>query len=234
MPFTWNEGQINVRRNGRYGMLTTSFGLTVFFDWRSAVYVKLPSTYKEAVCGLCGNYNGNRQDDLIPKNGNKPIAAAQFGDSWRVAVIPGCVNGCKKKCPKCDINEKVRYETNNFCGMIRDPSGPFKKCHSIVKPAESFGNCVFDSCLYKGRKDVLCQAISSYVASCQDAGAEVSNWRSSRFCGKKCFHRRKINFSFDFGCTSCESSLYQNVFKAFSLSFMFSIYSIEMSKEQPL
>lgn len=153
-------------------------------------------------------------------------------------MIPGCVNGCKRKCPKCDINEKVRYETNNFCGMIRDRSGPFKKCHGSVNPAGSFGNCVFDSCLYKGRKDVLCQAISSYVASCQDAGAEVSNWRSSGFCRKKCFKNRtmilKKNKLVLILGVLCESSLYQNVFKAFSLSFVFSMCSNEMSKEQPL
>lgn len=185
LPVTLAEGKVSVHRSGWYAVVTTDFGLKVTFNWESAVFVTLPNNYMENVCGLCGNYNGKPQDDLIPKNGEKPVSAADFGNSWRVAEIPGCVGGCKEKCPDCDISQKVQYEKGDFCGIIRDPKGPFRDCHAKIDPASYFEDCVYDVCLYNGRKDVLCQAITSYTSACQGVGAKVYSWRTSQFCGEK-------------------------------------------------
>lgn len=193
LPVTLDE-RITVQKNGAYAVVTTDFGLKVAFDWLSQASVTLPGTYEGAVCGLCGNYNGNQADDLIPKNGEKPVSPPEFGDSWQVAEIPGCVGGCKGVCPKCDINQKVQYEQKDFCGIIKDPSGPFRECHPKVSPAEFFEDCVFDVCLYKGRQDVLCEAVASYTGACQNEGAKVYDWRTSQFCGKKCLYFNKICF----------------------------------------
>uniref|UniRef100_A0A3Q3INE2 VWFD domain-containing protein n=1 Tax=Monopterus albus TaxID=43700 RepID=A0A3Q3INE2_MONAL len=186
LPVTLAEGQVSVYKSGLYAVVTVNFGLKVTFNWESAVFVTLPSNYMDAVCGLCGNYNGKPQDDLIPKNGDKPVSQAEFGTSWKVADIPGCVNGCKGVCPDCDINQKVQYEKGDFCGILRDPKGPFRDCHAKVDPAGYFEDCVYDVCLYKGKKDVLCQAITAYTTACQSAGAKVYSWRTNEFCAVKC------------------------------------------------
>uniref|UniRef100_A0A665VVA1 Fc fragment of IgG binding protein n=1 Tax=Echeneis naucrates TaxID=173247 RepID=A0A665VVA1_ECHNA len=186
LPVTLAGGQVSVYKNGWYAVVKTNFGLKVFFNWESAVFVTLPSNYMGAVCGLCGNYNGKSQDDLIPKNGNRPVSPEVFGASWRVAEIPGCVEGCKGACPDCDITQKVQYEKRDFCGILRDASGPFRDCIAKVDPAGYFEDCVYDVCLYKGRKDVLCQAITAYTSACQDVGAKVYSWRTSQFCAVKC------------------------------------------------
>uniref|UniRef100_H2RJX0 Fc gamma binding protein n=1 Tax=Takifugu rubripes TaxID=31033 RepID=H2RJX0_TAKRU len=186
LPVTLDEGRISVQKNGLIAVVTTTFGLKVTFDWRSRASVTLPGTYEGAVCGLCGNYNGKKADDLIPKNGDKPVPASEFGNSWKIGEIPGCVGGCKGVCPKCDINQKIQYEQKDFCGIIKDPSGPFRECHAKVSPAEYFEDCVFDVCMYKGRKEELCQAVTSYTEACQNEGAKVFNWRTSQFCAMKC------------------------------------------------
>lgn len=182
-----------MEKNGFYAVVTTNFGLKVAFDWRSRASVTLPGTYKGVVCGLCGNYNDKMQDDLIPKDGGKPVSPPDFGNSWKVAEIPGCNGGCKGVCPKCDINQKVQYEQKDFCGIIKDPSGPFRDCHAKVNPDEYFEDCIFDVCLYKGRKDVLCQAVASYTDACQNEQAKVYNWRTAQFC-------REFNFNNIFYC----------------------------------
>lgn len=182
LPTTLEEGKISVQKHGSYGVIKTEFGLKVTFDWRSRASVTLPGDYKGTVCGLCGNYNGNKKDDLIPKNGNKPVSAADFGNSWKVGEIPGCVGGCKGVCPKCDINQKVKYEQKSFCGILKDPRGPFRDCISKVSPDEFFEDCVFDVCLFNGRQNVLCDAIASYTEACQNQGAKVYEWRKSQSC----------------------------------------------------
>ncbi|KAM4735256.1 IgGFc-binding protein [Anableps anableps] len=202
LPINLNEGQIFMHKSGLYAVVTTDFGLKVTFDWKSSVFVTLPSNYMGAVCGLCGNYNGKHQDDLIPKDGNKPVTPAAFGSSWKVAEIPGCVEGCKGVCPTCDITEKIQYEKKDFCGLIRDPKGPFRECHAKVDPAEYLEDCVYDVCLYKGRKDVLCQAITSYTSACQKVGAKVYSWRTSQFCAMKC----PINSHYEICATACPAT----------------------------
>lgn len=205
LPVTLAGGQVSVFKSGLYAVVTTTFGLKVSFNWESAVFVTLPSNYMEAVCGLCGNYNGKPQDDLTPKNGDKPVSPASFGASWRVAEIPGCVDGCKGVCPDCDITQKVKYEKGDFCGLLRDPKGPFRDCHAKVDPEDYFKDCVYDVCLYKGRKDVLCQAITEYTSACQAVGAKVYSWRTSQFCGKKCIYFNKIMYCIVLYCIYCSS-----------------------------
>ncbi|KAM4568117.1 IgGFc-binding protein [Fundulus diaphanus] len=202
LPIDINDGQISVHKSGWYAVLTTDFGLKVIFDWGSAAFVTLPSSYMGAVCGLCGNYNGEPQDDLTPKGGSKPVKPADFGSSWRVAEIPGCVEGCKGVCPNCDFTEKVLYEKKEFCGIIGDPKGPFRDCHAKVDPANYLEDCVYDVCLYKGSKDVLCQAITSYTSACQGVGAEVYSWRTSQFCAVKC----PVNSHFEICATACPTT----------------------------
>lgn len=194
LPVKLNDSKISVHKSASKAVLTTDFGLKVTFDWVYNLFVTLPSNYMGAVCGLCGNYNGKHQDDLIPKNGATPVSPSDFGDSWKVADIPGCEGGCKGACPRCDINEKILYEKEDFCGILTDPKGPFRDCHSKVDPANYFEDCVFDVCMYKGRRDVLCKAITSYTSDCQASGATVHSWRTKKFCGEKYFPFYPIPF----------------------------------------
>ncbi|CAN9514343.1 unnamed protein product [Ophioblennius macclurei] len=202
LPVALHNGKINVYKNGFFAVVTTDFGLTVRFNWGSGVFVTVPSSYMGAVCGLCGNYNGNRNDDLIPKNGKEPAKWEDFGNSWRVAEIPGCVGGCNGPCPVCDIHEKVKYEGKDVCGLISDPKGPFRDCHAKIDPAPYFEDCVYDVCLYRGRKDILCQAITAYTSACQDQGLEVYSWRKAQFCEVKC----PANSHYDICPTGCPAT----------------------------
>ncbi|XP_041082394.1 IgGFc-binding protein [Polyodon spathula] len=186
LPVYLSDGQVVVYRKGWYGIVHTNFDLTVAFDWNSRVSVTLPSTYAGAVCGLCGNYNSKSQDDLQMKNGQMTNNPNDFGQSWRVAEIPGCVSGCKGTCPDCDITQKNQYQTKEYCGIINDPKGPFRDCHAKVNPTGYFNDCVYDVCLFKGLQSSLCQAITSYTSACQDAGAKVYPWRSDKFCRPSC------------------------------------------------
>ncbi|XP_067094200.1 IgGFc-binding protein [Osmerus mordax] len=202
LPVSLSEGQISVYKSGWYAVVTTDFGLKVSFDWNSNAFVTLPSTYQGAVCGLCGNYNGKPQDDLVPKNGKALVNALEFGGSWIVEEIPGCLHGCKGTCPECDVTQKRAYETGDFCGLLRDPKGPFRDCHSQVDPAGYFEDCVYDVCLYKGRKDVLCQALTAYTSACQATGAKVYNWRSSQLCEVRC----SANSHYDVCASNCPAT----------------------------
>lgn len=66
-------------------MVSTDFGLTVKFDGNHRVEVTLPSSFKEKVCGMCGNYNGNAADDFLNPDGVLEPDSTSLGNSWQVS-----------------------------------------------------------------------------------------------------------------------------------------------------
>nr|XP_019957505.1 PREDICTED: IgGFc-binding protein-like [Paralichthys olivaceus] len=183
LPITL-KGKVTVRQFGDRAEIETKFGLHVSYNWDSTVQVKVPSTYAGAMCGLCGNYNRNPKDDLLLNNGTLAESADELGKSWRIAEIPGCVDGCKNKsqCPSCDITQKEKYETDEYCGLLRKSSGPFRDCHDIKNADSFFKNCVYDVCLHNGKNGSWCNYLHSYTVECQKKGVIVSNWRTKDFC----------------------------------------------------
>uniref|UniRef100_A0A672JWE9 VWFD domain-containing protein n=1 Tax=Sinocyclocheilus grahami TaxID=75366 RepID=A0A672JWE9_SINGR len=201
LPLHLIEGQISVFRSGWSAVVQTSFGLRVTFDWNSFATVTVPSTYMGAICGLCGNYNGNPEDDLTVRGTALPASGPiEFGASWSVAEIPDCVHGCTDSCQDCDLTRRSLYETSDFCGLLRDPQGPFRDCQTVLNPAPFFEDCVYDVCLYNGRRDILCQAITAYVSACQAIGRTISPWRTAEFCGVQC----PVHSHYELCGSSCE------------------------------
>uniref|UniRef100_A0A665TCH1 VWFD domain-containing protein n=1 Tax=Echeneis naucrates TaxID=173247 RepID=A0A665TCH1_ECHNA len=206
------KGNITIQQIGDFAEIKTAFGLLVSYDWVSTVHAKVPSIYADATCGLCGNNNYNPKDDLQLKNGTQGGSPEELGKSWRVAEIPGCVDGCKNdsQCPSCDITQKEKYETNKYCGLIRSPTGPFQQCHAIINPERVFQNCVYDVCLYNGKKGAWCNHLRRYTLQCQRRGVNVSQWRREDFCPKsKMMHPDNSHYEHcgDICHATCENGL---------------------------
>nr|XP_023659456.1 IgGFc-binding protein-like isoform X1 [Paramormyrops kingsleyae] len=204
LPIYLTRGKISVHKSGWNAVVKTDFNLTVSFDWNAAVSVTLPSTYVGAVCGLCGNYNNKPQDDLTMKNGQATVIPEEFGITWCIPGTIGCVQSCEGGCPNCDLSQKQEYETGAFCGLINDPSGPFRDCHKVVDPSNYFNNCIYDLCHYNGLQYVLCQAITTYTTACQESGAKVYSWRSSNLCNAEC----PANSHYELCATGCPATCY--------------------------
>lgn len=175
-------------------MVETAAGITVTFDWSSKVTVTLPSNYQDAVCGLCGNYNGKPQDDLKMRNNHIARDGTKLGESWRVALVPGCSSVCQGAwCKACSNSQKKVYAAQKYCGIIADKKGPFRGCHSAVDPAAYLEDCVYDSCHYNGHRGTVCEAIAVYASACQHLRITVESWRTNTFC-------RKTEFSLYLQC----------------------------------
>uniref|UniRef100_A0ACB8FRZ7 Uncharacterized protein n=2 Tax=Sphaerodactylus townsendi TaxID=933632 RepID=A0ACB8FRZ7_9SAUR len=185
LPFSY-ENKLKVYASGVHGFIKTDFDLRVSFDWYSYARVIIPSTYANAICGLCGNANQDPQDDFTMKDGTQTVDEIQFADSWKVKDVPGCSAGCHDNCQVCKETEKQTYKSNEYCGILIQNDGPFRQCHEAVDPVSSFDDCVFDTCLYKGHHDTLCSAISAYATACQAQGTQVGQWRSASFCSLPC------------------------------------------------
>lgn len=193
LPFYYQTNKVVAYISGSQGIIKTDFSVTVTYDWDNYVAVTIPSTYTNAVGGLCGNYNKNPNDDFNMKDGKPAPNAVQFGNSWKVGDVAGCSPECTGTCPLCSEAQKQQYKTEKYCGLINKPNGPFSQCYSVVDPTPFLNNCIFDACQYQGHPWSFCNAIGLYVAACQAAGVKLQEWRSFSFCCKffpyiiKCF-----------------------------------------------
>jgi hypothetical protein len=90
LPFQDDHG-VRADRRGNFVVLTTRFGLRVEFDGIYTHFVYLCDSYAGHVCGLCGNGDGNRNNDFVDRDGNFVSTSGNYftrfyrwGSSWRV------------------------------------------------------------------------------------------------------------------------------------------------------
>ncbi|KAM4703004.1 IgGFc-binding protein [Rhinophrynus dorsalis] len=186
LPYYYQTDKVIAYISGSHGIIKTDFDVTVTYDFNSYVAVTVPSTYVNALSGLCGNNNKNPNDDLTMKNGNMAANAAQFGDSWKVGEVPECSPECRGNCPLCSEAQKQEYKNEKFCGIITKSTGPFSQCHSVIDPTPFLNDCIYDACQYRGHPSSFCNAIALYVSACQAASVKLQEWRSATFCTPSC------------------------------------------------
>nr|XP_033818518.1 IgGFc-binding protein-like [Geotrypetes seraphini] len=204
LPFYYQNKKIMAYLSGTHVIINTENEISVSFDSFRDVTVKIPSTYTNAVSGLCGNNNKNSNDDMIMTNGIKASTASQFGDRWKVGDVPGCVPECKENCPVYTDSQKETYKTDKFCGLLIKKNGPFSNCFDSIDPTLFFNNCLFDAVRYKGHYSAYCSAISTYVSECQTNGIEIQEWRTDSFCSPSC----PSNTHYEFCGNGCPATCY--------------------------
>ncbi|XP_076136860.1 IgGFc-binding protein-like isoform X2 [Alosa pseudoharengus] len=202
LPLALENGRLSIFRRGRAGVVKTDFGLEMQFDWRSYVSVTVPSTYHGVLGGLCGNFNGHGNDDMLTPNKTPAKNPTEFGESWKVKNDSRCKDTCEgKTCHKCDINSKQNEPFRKHCSILTDKTGPFKDCHSKEDPEQYYEDCVYDMCMYQGHSSALCNALSTYTSVCQEAKAGIDVWRTESLCPLAC----KANSHYEACPSSCSA-----------------------------
>uniref|UniRef100_A0A8C3F1G4 VWFD domain-containing protein n=1 Tax=Chrysemys picta bellii TaxID=8478 RepID=A0A8C3F1G4_CHRPI len=186
LPYSTDDGKISMYRRGQDAAIQTDFHLTIAFDWQGRVTLTAPSTYAGSLCGLCGNFNGDKGDELTMRDGRVAPNATAFGQSWRVAETPDCTEPEKQECSNLAAIDRHQRKIQGECGMILSTAGPFRECHRKVPPEGYFQDCIYDYCFFRGQQAVVCQNLASYAAACQAAGVTIEPWRSNRFCDPTC------------------------------------------------
>ena len=137
------------------------------------VYVRVKARYKGKTLGLCGNYNGNPNDDFVKKDQTTTGNANEFSDSWK--VHRSCPNPPPLPNP-CLNAGHLALQAKKKCSLLK--LSPFSKCHSAVKQENGFiKDCEYDVCACtKHPLSCLCEEYSAYVTTCSIAGVVVK-WK---------------------------------------------------------
>ncbi|XP_059181103.1 alpha-tectorin-like [Centropristis striata] len=185
LPVLLNGTHVSIYGSGSRTFVDADFGLRVMYDGSYTVSITVPPTYRGKTCGLCGNFNGNQNDEFHTPTGMMVSTPDEFGRAWKVADNDTCSDGCGSSCPRCaNVNEGP---ARAHCGLIQAADGPLSFCHEQVDPAPYFNDCVFDVCLDLNQaQDLLCRAIQTYVSACQSANVRIYPWRQNTTCRLDC------------------------------------------------
>ncbi|CAL8349496.1 unnamed protein product [Merluccius merluccius] len=163
---------------GIYLVIEANNGLILMWDKRTSIFIKLSPDFKGRVCGLCGNYDGNANNDLTTRSNAMVVNPLIYGNSWKDS--PSCPNAVAPKSP-CALNPYRQPWAQKQCSIIQ--STVFSGCHSVVDPSPYYDACVFDSCACDsgGDCECFCTAVAAYAQACNEAGACV-HWRTPQIC----------------------------------------------------
>ncbi|XP_059149212.1 uncharacterized protein LOC131936280 [Physella acuta] len=179
--------------------LQTVIGLEVVWDGKDSIEITVPQNTSNDVCGLCGNYNGDPEDDwtqgpACPQNTGKVTDNPfLFGTSWTSVTSPEktCDVSCENQQPPSDPCLYPQVIVEKECSKIINlVSSPFKSCLLLKKPSdieEFMKSCVFDICHAEVNfEEDLCNFAQFLSVDCADnEKVEIKNWQKDvQVCGK--------------------------------------------------
>ena len=163
---------VQIIKSGIKVTVTTNIGLTVVYNGVYNVFVKVDARYRGKTKGLCGNYNGNPNDDFIKQDGKPAGNANDFGNSWKVDRT--CPNPPPVPHP-CLSAGSIAKEAKQKCALLQH--APFSSCHKSVHVQPYIQDCEYDVCACKKHPLVcLCEAYAAYATTCLLAGVSVK-WK---------------------------------------------------------
>uniref|UniRef100_H3B7Q1 Otogelin like n=1 Tax=Latimeria chalumnae TaxID=7897 RepID=H3B7Q1_LATCH len=180
-----------IERLADYILVKTTFGFSLAWDGISGVYIKLTDEHKGKPCGMCGNFNGVKEDDLTTIYQTTTQDVAVFGNSWTVQTPNG--TSCRllslDYLGPCSSQLSVTLQDIfHKCSVLFN--FPFLSCHAKIDPNPYIASCLNDLCTLMDRmndEETYCRAVAEYARACSHAGYPVRDWRDDFLaCSDKC------------------------------------------------
>ncbi|KAK9952099.1 hypothetical protein ABG768_017957, partial [Culter alburnus] len=146
-------------------------GVTVFWEKDQSLLIELPEKYKGQTCGLCGDFNGNKDDDSIDND-------VSVLTEWKVPSPESCGDVILQPNDQCENQTSVCQQ------YLANPG--FSNCFKVMDMGSYEKACVNDLCQCYGHHDCLCNTLTEISRQCTHAGGKPGTWRTKQLCPKSC------------------------------------------------
>uniref|UniRef100_A0A4W3IFQ5 von Willebrand factor n=1 Tax=Callorhinchus milii TaxID=7868 RepID=A0A4W3IFQ5_CALMI len=193
-----NDKDVQILRSGLYYLVVLDKKISILWDMGTRVSVQINGQYKDKVCGLCGNFDGNENNDLVGSGNQLEIESIDFGNSWTVNYM------CANTPSLCSDNSLKQALVESSCNIIK--SALFAECATLVNPQPYWEICMYDtcSCDATGECLCLCNAISGYAHECAQHGVVV-HWRTANLCPISCeeLNSKRLDYVCEWRYNAC-------------------------------
>ncbi|XP_078580669.1 zonadhesin-like [Branchiostoma floridae x Branchiostoma japonicum] len=180
--------------SGIFLLLETDTSVKVFYDGSHHAKVFVPWTYRNQTCGLCGDFDGDKENDFRTSYGWIAGDETTFGNSWATTWSSCSDDGADDgstpaPASVCSPALLQTVAGPTMCGMLTDRNGALGVCHNVTDLSVFYDSCVFDVCANGGDAAQLCQNLESAARVCVEAGHRgltALSWRNQTFCPLPC------------------------------------------------
>ena len=164
-----------VKVGGHPNILLTQLGVRVSFDGQYRVEVTVSTSWRGRLCGLCGNYNDDPDDDFLTSNGYLEPSANVFGLSW--LWNNGTHDDCAGLATPDPCPEDIMTEGELQCSVLREDL--FSACNNVLNPNTFIESCIYDYCHNNDtvRETLYSSNLATYASACARNGVILTAWR---------------------------------------------------------
>eukprot|EP00072_Mus_musculus_P074533 XP_017176296.1 PREDICTED: zonadhesin isoform X5 [Mus musculus] len=193
LPTTTHIPGVSVMTEDVYTIVTIKDEIQVKFESNNFLDVKIPASSNGKVCGVCGNFNGEEEDELMTPSGELAEDEQEFMNSWKdKSMDPNCqkIEGQNLQVEQQEImNGKCRpidFEKAqaNCQTALQGPA--WAHCSSRVPIKPFLLKCMNSFCEFRELFRALCDSLQSFEDACQNQGLKPPIWRNSSFCPLEC------------------------------------------------
>ncbi|KAI8490125.1 hypothetical protein Bbelb_321950 [Branchiostoma belcheri] len=177
-----NRG-IRITSVGNEIIIQTNFGINIYWSKTYEARIVVHESLQNMLCGMCGTYNHQSQDDFTLQDASLTDDAIAFGDSWMVGECP-FTSTVEHFCPP-----EIEAQAEAKCDVLR--TSVFSACHPHVPVDLYYHLCVnrVCECHTNGTDlaDCECDPLSAYATTCERLDEDiVLDWRNPLRCPAEC------------------------------------------------
>jgi len=164
--------------------LEGSFAVGVHWDGRRKVKITVSRQWQGTLCGLCGNYNGDKSDEYITPTNMLVNSVNEFGESWEYGKT---TQDCKVPPPPPPCPADLHIEARERCSReFTGHNSIFRSCNKFMNPKHIVQACIYDYCnsSEEDREEYFCGSIHRYAEQCSSKGIPIPSALVDAICRK--------------------------------------------------
>jgi len=140
--------------------------LVIYWDGYVSAHIQTPQSTR--TCGMCGNNDGNPDNDMIMRRRGMTDDPVEFGNSWMIDPRNRCSDPEPRKTPEevCgDDYEATRAECERIFNIES-----FRTCRLYHETTEWIESCIYDQCEGLMQREELppkCVVANAYATRCK-------------------------------------------------------------------
>jgi len=193
-------------------VLVADFGVNITWNGKGSVKIKLCDAYNGYVCGLCGNADGNENNDFIDRelkpvdvsSGSDLVQYFNWASNWKSSKQPDS-QACQNYQPvefqqltlPCAKFDEYR-DSDNWCGQINGANSIWGACtdnmdqQTLQDIASACATAACDAPDDITRHEVVCEAYANLEDICKvNDGNWNLDWRNFCSCDISCSANRE-------------------------------------------